>query len=223
MTRSVLVVAAHPDDEALGCGGTLARHTAEGDTVHAIFLTNGVGSRGHSSAEARERNAAARVALAILGVAEVEFYSFPDNQLDTLSLLEVVRAIEARLDAFRPDIVYTHHAGDLNIDHRICQQAVLTAFRPAPGQSVHAIYGFEVCSSTEWAFAGADRAFLPVHFVDIVDYLGAKLAALEAYGDEMRPFPHVRSFEAIKALAQWRGSTVGVAAAEAFSVIREVR
>jgi N-acetylglucosamine malate deacetylase 1 len=221
MAKTILVIAAHSDDEALGCGGTMARHAALGDTVHVLFLTDGVGARGDAPPQARARVAAAKNAMEILGAASMTQLDFPDNRIDTVALLDIVQAIEAKAIPLAPDIIYTHHGGDLNVDHRMCHQAVLTAFRPMPGQSVRAIYGFEVASATEWGF-GSVSDFVPQRFVDISTTLAKKMAALDAYSDEMRDFPHPRSQEALHALATWRGATVGCAAAEAFSVIRDV-
>lgn len=225
MTRIVLVVAAHADDEALGCGGTMARHAAMGDEVHVLFLADGVGAReggAEQDAALSERRAAAKRAAAILGAQPPIFLDFPDNQLDTLPLLDITQAVESITGNLGPEIVYTHHAGDLNVDHRICNQAVLTAFRAFPGQSVRAIHGFEVCSSTEWAFASTRPAFVPTRYVDISTFVETKLAALDAYAMEMRPFPHARSSRTISALASWRGACVGCEAAEAFTTIREI-
>lgn len=217
----VLVVAAHPDDEALGCGGTMARLAAEGATVDVLFLADGVGARGSApDAAGLERRGMAERAAKALGARAPAFLDFPDNRLDTVPLLDVVTAIERHSRDLRPELVLTHHAGDLNVDHRLCCQAVLTAFRPLPGQSVRAIHGFEVASSTEWAFGAAGPAFSPNLFWDIGDHFAAKLEALRIYAEEMRPFPHARSVEAVEACARWRGASVGVAAAEAFSVLR---
>ncbi|MGZ8311957.1 MAG: PIG-L deacetylase family protein [Allosphingosinicella sp.] len=221
--RSVLVVAAHPDDEALGCGGTIARLAASGAAVHLLFVADGVGARGPGHGEALERRRAmGDRAAAILGAAPPAYLDFPDNRLDGIDLLDVIRAIERHAAPLAPDLVLTHFAGDLNVDHRICAQAVVTAFRPTPGQSVGEIWGFEVASSTEWAFGAVGAPFVPALFVDISAQLPVKLAALEAYGEEMRPFPHPRSPEAIGALARVRGATAGVTAAEAFSLVRAV-
>lgn len=225
MTQKVLVIAAHADDEALGCGGAMARHAAAGDEVNVLFLADGVGARGdHAERNAAlgERRTAAISAAAVLGAKSPIFLDLPDNKLDSLPLLEVTRAIEAVAENLHPEVVYTHHAGDLNVDHRICNQAALTAFRAFPGQSVRAIHCFEVCSSTEWAFASTGPAFVPTRYVDISEFMGAKLAALEAYATEMREFPHIRSYRAVSALAAWRGACVGCEAAEAFITVREI-
>ncbi len=220
--RKILIVAAHSDDEALGCGGTIAALTAAGNTVNAMFLTDGVGARATtaSSSAAKRRRDAAAEAGEILGISSAVHFDFPDNRLDTVALIDVVQAVEKVVQDIQPDEVYTHHVDDLNVDHRVCHQAVLTACRPQPGHSVRSIFGFEVPSSTEWAFTSP--AFDPQYFVDITDHMDTKLRALAVYDEEMRAPPHPRSTTSIEALARWRGSTVGCGAAEAFSVIRKV-
>ncbi len=220
-TENILTIAAHPDDEALGCGGTLARHVVAGDRVQCLFLADGAGSRGEGT-DVVLRQQQAEAAARKLGAAMPILLDFPDNRMDCVPLLDIVQAIEKVIAKVRPDIIYTHHGNDLNIDHRIVHQAVLTACRPQPGSCVRAIYGFEVPSSTEWASVEVASAFRPVRFVSISDFLQQKLALLDCYAEEMRPSPHARSREAVEALAKWRGATVGVAAAEAYSVIREI-
>jgi LmbE family N-acetylglucosaminyl deacetylase len=212
---------AHPDDEVLGAGGTLARHAAEGDEVHVAFLTDGIGARGEDHDAAKRRAAAARQAAGLLGAREPRFLGFPDNRLDTVALLDVVKAVEAVVTDVRPHTIYTHHAGDLNIDHVICHRAVMTACRPLPGSSVRRIFAMEVVSSTEWAPEGTG-AFIPTRFVDIAATRTAKRQALAAYAEEMRPFPHPRSQEGINALEQWRGAAAGLSCAEAFIVLRDI-
>jgi LmbE family N-acetylglucosaminyl deacetylase len=224
--RVVLVIAAHPDDEALGCAGTIARHSIGGDEVHVVFLTDGVSSRGQErtarDAAIRRRQEAARQAARVLGANPPHFFDFPDQRLDTVPLIEITQSIESLVAPLRPEIVYTHAVGDLNVDHRLACAAVLTAFRPTPGQCVSAIYGFETLSSTEWNFGASSVSFQPVRFVCIADVFNRKVSALNAYCEETREFPHPRSHEAVRALAALRGSAVGVNAAEAFSVLREV-
>ena len=218
---TVLVIAAHPDDEALGCGGTMARHSAQGEDVHVLFLAEGVTSReGAGEVESEARADAARDAAKALGAAPPRFASMPDNKLDTVPLLDVIKAVEAALADIAPDVVYTHHGGNLNVDHGIVHRAVLTACRPLPGCPVRAIYAFEVPSSTEWNDSA--EVFIPNRFVDISATIDAKMTALECYSGEMRPFPHPRSVQAIEALARWRGAAAGLEAAEAFHVIRRV-
>lgn len=222
MTNCVLVVAAHADDEALGCGGTLARHVDEGDTVFAVFMADGVTSRAGAYQEDQlARNAAAENAKEILGIKENFYLGLPDNRMDSIPLIDVVKKLESIIDKLKPNIVYTHHHGDLNVDHRITHQAVMTACRPLPGKSVRAIYAFEVMSSTDWATPTAEP-FLPNYFVDISRHLSKKSEALYAYHLEMHEAPHSRSMQHLTSLATHRGQTVGVLAAEAFMSIRVV-
>ena len=224
--RTVLVCAAHPDDEVLGCGGTMARHVDQGDAVHVIFVADGIGSRQNSSAEReqalRERREAAKNAARILGCEMPHCLDYPDQRLDTVPLLDITQSIEALLAEIKPDLIYTHHGDDLNADHRLVSEATMTAVRPMPGQTVLAVYAFETLSSTEWAFHSRGTAFHPNRFIGIEATLGRKLDALRAYTAEMRDFPHPRSYETVEALAKVRGSTVGLLAAEAFTVLREV-
>ena len=219
---SVLVVVAHPDDEILGCGGTLARHTASGDTVHLLIVAEGATSRDPNrdfGDTAALKAAASRAAVAI-GAEAPRMLGLPDNRLDTLALLDLIKPIEAVVEAVMPEIVYTHHAGDLNVDHRIVHQAAVTACRPLPASSVRAIYAFETVSSTEWQSGG--DLFRPQRWVDIEPFLENKRRALDAYAAEMRPFPHARSHQAVSALARTRGMAAGLTAAECFMVVREV-
>lgn len=217
---NILVVAAHPDDEVLGCGGAIARHADRGDHVDILFLTDGVGARGNGAdAAVAERQGAAREAAGILGARTSQFLNFPDNRLDSIELLDVVQAIEAVLKARPYDAVYTHWEGDLNIDHQVASRAVRTATRPVPGQSVRTVLSFEVASSSEWAFSD-EVAWQPNVAITITDQMARKLAALDAYGMEMREPPHPRSQEAVRALATWRGAQHGVAFAEVFTIVR---
>ena len=221
--NNVLVIAAHPDDEALGCGGTIARLSSTGSEVHVLFVADGVSSRETGESKAlQDRREMAERAVLTLGAHPPSFLDFPDNRLDSVALLDVIQAIEAYAATVRADLVFTHSPGDLNVDHRLCSQAVLTAFRPAPGQSVRTVLAFEVPSSTEWSFGSMAPSFAGNLFLDISDYLAVKAAALRCYAEEMRNFPHSRSIEAVEALARWRGATVGVEAAEAFTVLRSV-
>ena len=223
MNKSILVVAAHPDDDVLGCGGTIARHIAKGDHVSTLFLADGEGSRGNlDQLPQRRRNAIS--AAKCLGVVEdrIIFGNFADNQMDTLPLLEIVKVVEEVATLVKPELVYTHHDGDLNIDHALTHKAVLTAFRPLPEQSVKAIFGFEVLSSTGWSAPSSDSNFCPQHYIDITSYWDKKLEALKNYENEMRPFPHTRSYEAAEAQAVFRGAMAGLKKAEAFSIIRQI-
>ena len=220
--KTVLIVAAHPDDEVLGCGGTMARRVEDGDQVHVVFMADGATSRSQSLDRGyiEERNTAALKACQILGAQTPEFLGFPDNRMDSIALLDVILAIENVIDKIQPNVVYTHHGGDLNVDHQITHQGVMTACRPQPGVSVREIYSFEVLSSTEWIFPSAARTFAPNRFVDIGNVLDQKLAALNAYKDEIVDFPHSRSMTAVKALATVRGASMGMTAAEGFRIER---
>jgi LmbE family N-acetylglucosaminyl deacetylase len=220
---NVLIVAAHPDDELLGCAGTIARHAAAGDRVHILIAAEGATSRadgGQDDVLALQQ--AARKASEILGAEPPRFAGFPDNRMDSLALLDVIKAVEAVVEEVRPAVVYTHHGSDLNRDHRMLHEAVVTACRPLPGRSFRKLLTFETLSSTEWASEAVGPSFRPRHFVDISATLEAKLRALACYQSEMRPFPHPRSAEAVTALAALRGSQVGLVAAEAFDVIFEI-
>ncbi len=220
--KTILVVAAHTDDEALGCGGTIARHVAEGDLVYAVFMADGVSSRNQTNTTAiAQRESAADKARGILGIREYIYLGLPDNRMDSLPLIDVVQCLEPIITRLKPNTIYTHHHGDLNIDHRITHQAVMTACRPVPECCVREIFAFEVVSSTEWS-TPALEPFLPNLFVDISTHLGVKMQALSAYAEEMRTAPHSRSFEHVEMLARHRGYSVGLDAVEAFSIVRKL-
>jgi LmbE family N-acetylglucosaminyl deacetylase len=219
---NVLCVAAHPDDESLGCGGTLAKHALNGDNVYVMFMTDGVGARQPNDDSLQQRRDASIKACRALGVTPMWANTLlPDNAMDSVPLLEVVRRIE-KAPYPAPDIIYTHHGGDLNVDHVITHKAVMTAFRPKPGSSVKAIYCFEVPSSTEWAPSSSPQ-FNPRHHVNITGAPGEKkIEALNVYRMEMLAWPHARSMMGIRALMQWRGASRGFDAAEAFVVERSI-
>lgn len=219
MDRSALVIAAHPDDEVLGCGGFMAKMADAGTVVNVAFLADGVGARAAGAldaAELKERRAAADRACAILGARPPSFGTFPDNRMDTVALLDIVKAVEALIEEHRPDLLITHHAGDVNIDHRQLHEACLAACRPQAGHPVRTLLFFEVASSTEWMPPGSAPAFVPNWFEDIAATLDRKLSALAAYERELRQWPHPRSIKGVESLALWRGATIGAAAAEAF-------
>lgn len=226
MPTDVSVIAAHADDEVLGCGGTIARLAAEGCRVHVLLLADGVTSRDRETAsrgdEIAVRRKAAETACAIMGCASLDMQEFPDNRMDSVDLLDVVKQVERHIAAFRPATVFTHHAGDVNIDHRVIHDAVIAACRPQPGFPVRELLFFEVASSTEWRPPVSAEAFHPNWFVDITHTLKTKMEALEAYRQEMRDFPHPRSLQAMEALARWRGASVGMEAAEAFVLGRRL-
>lgn len=223
---NILCVAAHPDDEVLGCGGTLSRHVAAGDSVRVLFVADGVGARSSDSTDIdykalESRLSMAKKALECLGVNSFNSLNFPDNQLDIMPLLKITQAIEGVIGEYQPDIIYTHYLYDLNIDHQITARAVLTACRPVPNFCVKRLLSFEVASSTEWGLPG--NAFMPNVFTDISDTWERKKLALHAYNTEMREAPHARSFEALQALAVSRGASVGMNKAEAFILLRDLQ
>jgi N-acetylglucosamine malate deacetylase 1 len=218
----VLAIFAHPDDEVLGAGATLARHAVSGDSIHVLLVADGETSRaGGGAGRVNARAKAAAEAARILGAKPPSLLGLPDQRLDTVPLLDIVQRIEAEAKKIGPSVVYTHHPRDLNADHRIVAQAVMTAFRPLPNSPVRAIYACEIPSSTGWESPGID-SFTPRRFVNVSATLGKKREALRCYDAEMRPFPHARSYEAIEAMARWRGASAGLPAAEAFDVLREI-
>jgi len=227
MTSRIAVIAAHPDDEVLGCGGTLARLTREGHQINILLMADGERSRENAeqsidSALLSARNIAAERACKILGCTSVKALNLPDNRLDGLDQLDIVKQIEHFIERYQPSTVFTHHAGDVNIDHRVVHDAVIVACRPQPEHPVKELLFFEVPSSTEWRPPGSAVTFTPNVFFDISQTLDLKLKALQIYEKELRNFPHSRSLKAIEALARWRGATVGVEAAEAFILGRKL-
>ncbi len=222
MTAAVIV--AHPDDEVLGFGGVMARHADAGEAVHVMFLATGLAARHETNTVDAGALAAlrdqARAAATVLGAHPPDFADFPDNRMDSVPLLDIVRAVEGFLTAHTPTTVYTHHGGDLNIDHAVVARAVLTACRPLPGGSVRALYAGEVLSSSEYGHP--DARFVPQRYVDIDAQLTRKCQALQCYHDELRSWPHPRSVAAVTHCARLRGSECGVPAAEAFQLIRAV-
>jgi len=226
--KRILVIAAHPDDEVLGCGATIARHTKLGDEVRVVILAEGVTSRDKKrdrkqrSSDLSQLAKAAHRANEILGVSSLTLHDFPDNRMDSVNLLDVIKEVEGFINKYKPEIVYTHHYGDLNIDHKIVHEAVVTACRPMPSQIAKTLLFFEIPSSTEWRMSNTTSYFIPNWFMNVTDTLSIKLKALEVYQSEMRNWPHSRSIEAVEHLARWRGASIGVEAAEAFVLGRNL-
>ncbi|KAA9410364.1 PIG-L family deacetylase [Haloarcula hispanica] len=223
---NVLCVVAHPDDEILGVGGTLARHANAGDDVHIAILSNGVMSRYDSDEAAQseidERSMRAREACEIIG-GSVEVCDFPDNSFDTVPLLDIVQTIEGEIKEHNPEIVYTHHHGDLNVDHELACRATITATRPLSDSCVDRVLAFETLSATEWAVPKSSNAFQPTTFVDISEYHNTKMDALRVYERELREPPHPRNPVTVKKNAQVWGAKSGFDAAEPFQLLRETR
>lgn len=225
-----LVVAAHPDDEVLGCGATMARIASAGGVVQTIFLADGESSRFLTSEISSpkvienilSRRAAANSAATILGNLPPKFFDLPDNRLDVVPILEIAKIIEAEIALFKPSRVITHYSGDLNVDHQKVHEAVLVATRPQGDFSVREVICFELPSSTEWRPPGSGLAFSPNLFIGVEGFDNQKFAALTAYETEMRAFPHPRSTEAILALMKWRGASSNLALAEAFVISRGI-
>lgn len=222
------IIAAHPDDEVLGCGGSIAKWSRDSHEVNVLIMTQGITSRNKTKDKDICQNELSQLAQSvkkankILGVQSVNLLKYPDNRMDSVDLLDVVKTIENYITKLQPDVVVTHYSGDLNIDHQITQQAVMTACRPQQGHPVKCILSFEVPSSTEWQSPTADNLFVPNWFEDISNTLEYKIKALEAYQSEMRKWPHSRSIKAVKHLAHWRGASVGCEAAESFILLRKL-
>lgn len=224
----ILVIAAHPDDEVLGCGGTIARLTEEGHDVFITILGEGVTSRFKQRKDSKPElikilQSNTKQVADTLTAKDIFLYNMPDNRFDTVPLLDIIKILEELIIRLSPEVIYTHHGGDLNIDHQLVHRAVLVATRPLKDNPVKEIYAFEVPSSTEWSFQRFEPSFRPNVFVDISDTLNIKIKALSLYETEIRTFPHPRSPEAIQATAHRWGSVVGCKAAEAFELIRAIR
>lgn len=228
---NVLIVAAHPDDEVLGAGGTIIKHKDQGDKVYCLVLGTGVTARSNVDWEknltTREETTQkverlrenALIAARILGFDGISFDNFPDNAFDAVPLLHIVKKIEKFKASTTIDTVYTHWEHDINIDHQLTFQAVLTAFRPKPHERVKEIYSFEVLSSSEWG----THSFNPNVYVDITNTYHRKLKAFKEYRGDVFPYPHPRSIQGVANLAVRRGMECGVKVAEAFEVVRIIR
>jgi len=220
--KKILIVAAHPDDEVIGCGGSIPKFIKNDFTVDVMFMTNGISSRFEANSEfnnlIRIRKDNALRANKIMGVNSVEFFDFPDNSMDVVPLLELAKAVERIVFKIKPSIVITHSNNDLNIDHRLTHQSVLIATRPKPNNLVKKLMFFEIPSSTNWNPSA--KQFNPIEYVDITEFIDIKEKALLSYESEICKFPHTRSLEGILSLNTYRGTTVGVSSAEAFEIGR---
>lgn len=223
--NNVLVFAAHPDDELLGVGGTVRRLANEGAIVRAVIMAEGITSRSYKrddadTSELRLLKRDSEMAAKVIGYESIEFCGLPDNRMDGMELLDVVKIVSKYVEKYSPDTIFTHHHGDLNIDHRIVCEAVLTACRPVDNCSVERIYAFETPSSSEWNYDYV-KPFCPNVYVNISDTIEAKIEGMKCYSSESRTYPHPRSSEGLKALAMTRGTNVGFRYAEAFMLLRE--
>ena len=226
MKNKILVISAHPDDEILGCGGTVAKLVQKGYGVFTLILGEGITSRDDRrdrkkrEKEIIELQKQSKLANKILGVKESFFSEFPDNRFDTVPLLDIVKVIEKIKNQIKPEIIFTHYKNDLNIDHRITYNAVITATRPVVGEHVKEVYSFETLSSTEWNFP---LGFSPNTFFDISETIDVKLKAFKEYKAELREYPHPRSLEGLKINAEYWGIKIGVKYAEVFRSVRIIR
>lgn len=223
-----LIIAAHPDDEVLGCGGTISKLAARGEEVHILILATGLTSRIGFDAQKKAGDLKvhaerAKQAGSLIEAKNVNLAGFPDQKLDTLPLLEITHRIEEEIATIKPERIFTHHGGDLNMDHVIAHRATLTATRPVSGSKIKALYAYEVPSSTEWAFQKFEPKFQPNLFFDISETLPKKIEAMQIYESEAREFPHPRSPLALESIARRWGSVIGCKAAEAFEIIWELR
>ena len=223
MREKILVIAAHPDDEVLGCGGAIAKKVfVEKAEVNCLILSKGVESRENIKNKKDKLKInlnAAKSANKILGVKNLEILDFPDNKLDSVSRIKIIKEIEKRIKKFNPTTIYTHFYGDLNVDHQVIALSVLTACRPVKKNNIEKIYAFEVLSSTDYTY-GINKSFVPNHYECIDKSIKIKMKALKKYHHEMRPFPHSRSYKAILNLSKTRGSQMFKKHAEAFILIR---
>lgn len=228
--KKILVVVAHPDDELLGLGATMHKLVHEENCqIRAIILGEGITSRSDKrnpdewSDELKIHRQNINEAIKSIGYESVRIYDFPDNRFDTVALLDIIKVVEKEKKSFQPEIIFTHHGGDVNIDHQRTFEAVITATRPMEDEFVKTIITFETPSGTEWRASSDPKHFIPNMFVEISkENLNAKIKGMESYEFEKRPYPHPRSPEALEILAKQRGIMVGKKYAEAFSIIRIV-
>lgn len=228
--KKVMVVVAHPDDELLGLGGTINKLINEYSVEsHLVILGEGITSRSESrdidlwNEELEIHRSNILKAQKSIGYHSISLYDFPDNRFDSIDLLDIIKVVEKEKKKFGPNVIFTHHGGDLNIDHQKTFEAVITSCRPLESELVKTIITFETPSGTEWRASSDPRHFVPNLFFEIsVDNLDAKINGMQSYEFESRKFPHPRSPESLKIYAQRNGIMVGVPLAEAFCLIRHI-
>lgn len=225
--KKILVIIAHPDDETLGCGGTIAKHVARGDKVFCLSMTDGESARFENLKDlklVKKRRNAAINASKKLGFKWLDEFceDFPDNSLDTVKLLDIIKVIEKAKKKIDPHIVYTHDYNDLNIDHKIVADATMTAFRPHFKENCESILAMEIPSATDYGSFKNLHNFNPNFFVDVSKTFNKKISALKFYEKEMKVYPNSRSFEGIEIYAKFRGIQVGFRKAEAFRILRKL-
>lgn len=221
--KSILIIAAHPDDEVLGCFGTVAKLIKNGYEAYTLILSEGKTSRENVDKKDLELlQLEMKQANDLIGIKKVFSANFPDNAFDSVPLLKIVKEIEKIKNEIKPEIIFTHHIGDMNIDHQITHKAVLTATRPMQGESVKTIYSMEIPSSTEWNSYSAQNAFISNVFFGIEDTIDLKINAMAKYKSELREYPHPRSLQHIKELAKVNGTKVGLNYSENFWLVRGI-
>ncbi len=219
--KKILIVAAHPDDEVLGCFATVAKLIQEGYEAYTLILSGGKTSRGEINKKELELlKKEMEKANNVIGIKKVFQANFPDNSFDSVSLLDIVKEIEKIKNKIKPEIIFTHHIGDMNIDHQITHKAVLTATRPMQGECVKTIYAMEIPSSTEWNSYSAETIFIPNIFFEVEKTIDLKIEAMSKYQSELREYPHPRSLQHIKELAKVSGNKVGLNYCENFILVR---
>lgn len=219
--NKILIVAAHPDDEVLGCFGTVSKMIKNGDEAYTLILSKGKTSRNEGREEQQELAQEMQLANNSIGITNIFQLDFPDNAFDSVPLLTIIQEIEKIKNTIHPNIIFTHYQHDINIDHQITAKAVLTATRPIKGESVKELYFMEVPSSTEWNGFTQETAFVPNVFSDITNTIDDKINAMKIYQSELRENTHPRSLEHLKLYAKTNGTKVGLEYSENFILARK--